>query len=211
MKILVAGATGRVGSEVVAQGLTRVHTIIALARHPENLPGDNANLRKVAGNVENHEIVIPLLEGIDAVVHVVGIGSSKQPTTIYSEGARTLIRGMERFGVKRLVAMSSQAANTPEHQSLLQKVILLPILQHFFGATYDDMRRMDRVLRESKVEWTQVRAPYINGALAKGKYRFSIDQQLPRYRDITAGDMATAFLDIAERADLGGKDVFVAN
>jgi len=196
---------------LVRQGLARGHTLIALARHPENLRVDDNHLHKVAGDVQNAAAVIPLLEGTDAVIHVVGIGSSKEPTTIYSAGARALIQGMERYGVKRLIAISSQAANNRANMTPLQKFVLQPILQYFYGATYDDMRRMEQVLRESKVEWTQVRAPYINGKPAKGEYRFSADEQLPRFRDITVGDIATAFLDIAERADLGRTDVFVAN
>jgi putative NADH-flavin reductase len=94
---------------------------------------------------------------------------------------------------------------------LFAKVILLPILQHLFGATYDDMRRMDRVLWESTVDWTQVRSPYISSNPPKGHYRFS-NVIMPRhYRSITAADMATALLDIAARSDLNRQDVFVAN
>jgi nucleoside-diphosphate-sugar epimerase len=211
MMILVTGATGRVGSEVVRQGLARGDTVVALARHPENLGLDDAELLKVAGDVRNGDTVIPLLDGVDAVIHVVGIGSSKEPTTIYSEGARTLIEGMERYGVKRLVALSAQAANSPEHLTFVQRTIMQPVLQRLFGATYDDMRRMQTVLQESEVDWTQVRAPYISGKPAKGEYRLSVGEALPRYRNITAGDMATALLDIAEKTGLGCKDVFVAN
>jgi hypothetical protein len=80
-----------------------------------------------------------------------GIGSSRVPTTIYSQGARSIIAGMTKYKVKRLVVVSSQAANVWANQSLFAKVILLPILQHLFGASYDDMRRMDRVLWESTV------------------------------------------------------------
>jgi hypothetical protein len=80
------------------------------------------------------------------------------------------------------------------------KVILLPILQHLCGATYDDMRRMNGVLWESTVDWTQVRSPYISSNPPKGHYRFSNVTVPPHYRSITAADMATALLDIAARS-----------
>ncbi len=118
---------------------------------------------------------------------------------------------MEEHGVHRLVVIPSQAANTPDRQTWPQRLVLRHALSLFFGATYDDMRRMAQVLRESSVDWTQVRAPYISSKSAKGSYRFSIDRQPSRYRSITASDMATALLDTADRPDLARKDVFAGN
>lgn len=211
MRLLITGATGRVGREVVKQGLARGDSIVALSRSADKLDIHDDRLRKAPADIRDASSVVPLLEHVDAVIHVVGIGASKAPTTIYSQGARSIIAGMTTYRVKRLVAISSQAANVWANQPLFGKIILLPILQHLFGATYDDMRRMERVLWESSVNWTQVRSPYISGKPAKGHYRFSEGVVLPHYRNITAADMATALLDIAARDDLDRRDVFVAN
>jgi putative NADH-flavin reductase len=211
MRVLITGATGRVGQEVVMQALARGHEAIALSRSADKLDIQDARLRKVAADVREEDSVIPLLEGVDVVIHTVGIGASKAATTIYSQGARSIIAGMMQYRVKHLVAVSSQAANVWANQPLFAKIILLPILQHLFGATYDDMRRMERVLWESSVSWTQVRSPYINSKALRGRYRFSNVAVLPHYRSITAADMATALLDIAARDDLSRQDVFVAN
>ncbi len=211
MRVLITGATGRVGREVVQQALARGHEAIALSRSADKLDIQDVRLRKVAADVRDEGAVIPILENVDAVIHTVGIGASKIPTTIYSQGARSIIAGMVRHGAKRLVAVSSQAANVWANQPLFAKIILVPILQHLFGATYDDMRCMERVLWESSVNWTQVRSPYINSQSPKSRYRFSNVAVLPHYRSITAADMATALLDIAARDDLSRQDVFVAN
>lgn len=211
MRILVTGATGRVGREVVKQALSRGHEVIALSRSASKLDIQDARLQKVDADVREENSVIPLLGGVDAVIHSVGIGASKASTTIYSQGAHSIIAGMMQYGVKRFVAVSSQAANVWANQPLYAKLILLPILQHLFGATYDDMRRMERVLWESSVNWTQVRSPYISGKPPKGRYRFSNVAVLPHYRSITVADMATALLDIAARDDLSRQDVFAAN
>lgn len=211
MRILITGATGRVGSEAVRQALGKNWKVLALSRSADKLDIQDPNLWKVAVDILQRQSVVPLLEGVDAVIHAVGIGASKVPTTIYSDGARSIIAGMLQYNVKRLVVVSSEAANVWANQPFFAKFILLPTLQHFFGATYDDMRRMERVLWESAVEWTQVRAPYISSKAAKGHYRFSDVKVLPRYFGITAADMATALLDIAQRSDLGRQDVWVAN
>lgn len=211
MRVLVAGGTGRVGRHVVAQALARGHEVTAIARRPEELRAEHPQLRVVAADILDPSAVEPLLAGIDAVISAVGIGTSKQPTTLYSEGTRNLVNGMVRHGVSRIVTISSEVADHWAHRPLPRQWVLLPLLQHFFGATYDDMRRMDVVLWESSAQWTTVRAPYIPDRAGTGNYRIATDKPLRRGFSITAPDLATALLDIAERDDLGRQFVFVAN
>lgn len=211
MKILVAGATGTVGQHVVTQGLARGHAITAVARRPERLKTTNPDLTKVAADILDSAAIEPHLEDIDAVISTVGIGASKAPTALYSQGTRSLLAGMTQHGVERIVVISSQVADHWAHQSILKLWTVLPLLQHFLGATYDDMRRMERVLWESPAQWTGIWAPRIRDHSATGEYRFHESKPLPRGMSITAPDMATALLDIVARNDLGRQFVFVAN
>lgn len=211
MRVLIAGATGTVGQHVVAQALERGHDVTAIARRPESLRAEHPLLRTVAADILAPDEVEPLLDGIDAVISTVGIGTSKQPTTLYSEGTRNLVNGMARHGVSRIVTISSEVADHWAHQSPLKLWVVLPLLQRFLGATYDDMRRMDIVLWESDAQWTTVRAPYIRDRPQTGSYRIAADKPLRRGFSITAPDMATALVDIAERDDLGREFVYVAH
>ncbi|GAB3615905.1 NAD(P)-dependent oxidoreductase [Okibacterium endophyticum] len=210
MKILVPGATGTVGRHVVEQALAREHEVVAIARKPSALTIEHPKLTKAKVDILDAAAVIPLLQGVDAVVSTVGIGASKRPTALYSAGTKNVIDGMDAHGVNRLVVISSEVAEHWAHQGPLKLWIVLPLLQKFLGATYDDMRRMDIVLWESDVQWTAVRAPRIQSAAAKGGYRLGTSP-LKRGWMITAADMATALLDIAERDDLGRQHVYVAN
>lgn len=143
MRVLIAGATGTVGQHVVAQALERGHEVTAIARRPESLRAEHPLLRTVAADILAPDEVEPLLDGVDAVISTVGIGTSKQPTTLYSEGTRNLVNGMARHSVSRIVTISSEVADHWAHQSPLKLWVVLPLLQRFLGATYDDMRRMD--------------------------------------------------------------------
>lgn len=211
MRMLIAGATGTVGQHAVAQALERGHEVVAIARRPGALRAEAPRLRAVAADILDAETVEPMLAGIDAVISTVGIGTSKQPTTLYSAGTRNLVDGMARHDVTRIVTISSEVADHWAHQSPLKLWLALPLLQRLFGATYDDMRRMDIVLWESDAQWTTVRAPYIRDRAGTGSYRLAADAPLRRGFSITAPDLATALLDIAERNDLDRRFVFVAN
>ena len=211
MKILVSGATGNVGRLVVEQALARGHEVVALARNPQNLQIEHPNLTTGAVDILDAQALKPWLQGIDAVISTVGIGTSKTPTTLYSAGTKNLLDAMQEHGVSRLVVISSEVAEHWAHQWLFKLWVVWPLLEHFLGATYDDMRRMDVVLWESTAQWTAVRAPRIQPMKAKGSYRLNAHKPLRRGWVITPADMATALLDIAEREDLNRQHVYVAN
>jgi putative NADH-flavin reductase len=211
MKILVPGATGMVGGHVVRQALRRGHEVTAIARDPGKLTLEHPRLRKARGDILDAASVEPLLGGVDAVVSTVGIGTSRTPTTLYSAGTGNLLAGMERHRVERLVVISSEVAEHWAHQGLFKLWVVLPLLQKFLGATYDDMRRMDVVLWGSRARWTAIRSPRIRSARDKGDYRLDAERPLRRGWSITAPDMAAALLDIAERGDLDRRHVYVAN
>lgn len=139
------------------------------------------------------------------------MGTSKIPTVLYSKGTQSLLAGMSHHGVERIVVISSQVADNWAHQSIFKLWTVLPILQHFLGATYDDMRLMERVLWESPAQWTGVWAPRIRDHSATGEYRLDKSKPLRRGMSITAPDMATALLDIVARDELGRQFVFDAN
>ncbi len=211
MRILVAGATGTVGTHVVGQALARGHEVTAVARNADTLALEHPGLTKASADILDGDAIRSLLAGVDAVVSTVGIGASRTPTTLYSAGTKNLVDGMAANGVERIVVISSEVAEHWARQGPLKLWIVLPLLQKLLGATYDDMRRMDVVLWESRARWTGIRAPRIRPARATGRYRLSVDGPLKRGWAITAPDMATALLDITERDDLARVHVHVAN
>ena len=77
MKILVSGATGNVGRLVVEQALARGHEVVALARNPQNLQIEHPNLTTGAVDILDAQALKPWLQGVDAVISTVGIGTSK--------------------------------------------------------------------------------------------------------------------------------------
>ncbi len=207
----MAGATGTVGAHVVEQALARGHQVVAVARSPARLTVAHPRLTKIAADVEDAATIGPLLHGVDAVISTVGIGASRTPTTLYSAGTRSLLAGTAEHEVRRVVVISSEVADHWAHQGWLKLHLVLPLLQRFLGATYDDMRRMDVALWESGASWTALRAPRIRNAAAVGRYRLDPEKPLPHGWSITAPDMATALLDLAESDDFSRRHVYIAN
>lgn len=80
-KILVYGASGKVGSQVVNEALNRGHVVTAVSRDPSRITLSHDNLTAVKGDVLNPESVASLVADQDVVIISVRgvLGKSKDP------------------------------------------------------------------------------------------------------------------------------------
>ena len=208
MRIVVVGANGRTGRQVVEQALARGDGVTAVARRPETLPEPRPGLAVATADVLDREALAAVLAGADAVVSAVGIGASRTPTTAYSQGVANLLAARPPGSAQKLVVVSAVPVGPRADQPLLQRRIVLPLLDRVFGATYQDMRRMEDLLRRSDADWVALRPPRLVVRAATGRYRMD-DRPLPHALSISYADLATALLDAADR--LSRTAVYVAS
>jgi uncharacterized protein YbjT (DUF2867 family) len=116
--ILVVGATGVLGSEVVRQLLASGQSVRALTRRPQSAEGlRHPNLETVQGDLLDRASIVRAANGIDALL---ASAHALMGTGLYSSravddlGHRTLIDVAKYSGVKRFVYISARGA-TLEH------------------------------------------------------------------------------------------------
>jgi len=61
--------------------------------------------------------------GQDAVLSTLGVPYSRKPITLYSQGTAHIVWAMNRYGVRRLVCVSSSGVDP--HPELLDRMLLL--------------------------------------------------------------------------------------
>ena len=211
MKIAVIGANGRTGRIVVEDALARGHRVVAVTRTDGVSEPDDGKLINARADVRDADALKRGLVGADAAISALGVGTSRAPTDVYSTGVRNTLDAMRATGAAKLAVISAVPAGPWEEQPLLQRRIALPILQRFFGATYDDMRRMETILQETTdVDWIALRPPRLVNKPPKAAYRIDT-HPLAKARAITYGDLATALLDSLTRQDLYRHAAYVAN
>jgi putative NADH-flavin reductase len=211
MTIAVIGANGHTGRLVVKDALARGHKVIAVTRADHRSAPDVDNLTDARADVHDADALAHALHGADAVVSALGVGTSRAPTDVYSTGVTNTLEAMTSNGATKLAVISAVPAAPWADQPMLKRRIALPILQRIFGATYDDMRRMEALLLDTaEVDWISLRPPRLINKEAKGAYRIDT-RPLPKARAITYGDLATALLDSLTRQDLYRRAAYVAN
>jgi putative NADH-flavin reductase len=158
MRILVLGATGRVGSEVVRLAADAGHTITAFVRDPKRLHAP-ADVNVVVGDLSTpHDLQAALALGIDAVVNAVGADPLK-PSTLVTDTARTAIAAMQAANVRRYVAVSG-TANMPR-KSFFGKLVAAFFMLTPVRNAIRDHRGAFALIQSSSLDWTLSGCPYI--------------------------------------------------
>ena len=145
MKIAVVGATGKAGSRIVNELLSRGHTVTGIARNPETLP-DNAKLTKVKGDAEKPDDLAKKLAGHDAIVSSVRFSGSD---------ADKLIHAVKASGVKRYVVVGGTGSlNAPGGAGLFLNAPGFPeVARAEATAGYNFL---EKIRKESTLDWVVV-------------------------------------------------------
>lgn len=115
LTVALTGGTGFVGGHVLKHLLAAGHHVRVLARDISKLPGD-ARITDVPGDLFDEAALAKLVEGADAVVHLVGI-IMEQPKAdqtferVHVEGTLKLLHAAQESGsVRKWVHMSALGA-----------------------------------------------------------------------------------------------------
>lgn len=95
MKIALIGASGNIGSKILAEAAARGHHVTAIARHPEKI-AHAANVTPTAGDAQNPKELAGLMRGHDAVVSAMRFSSFD---------SAALLGAVKAAGVKRFLAV----------------------------------------------------------------------------------------------------------
>jgi len=175
MKILLIGATGGTGKEILSQALAQGHNVTALVRNLATMTTQNDKLTTVQGDILDAASVEKAMAGQEAVISALGlpISISRKPTTIYSDGTRNLVAAMDKQGVHRLVCITGVGSgNSRGHGGFFYDNIFQPLL---LSGGYDDKTRQEEIIKQSDLDWVIVRPGILSNGAAKGKYRVMLD------------------------------------
>lgn len=154
MKVIVFGATGSVGHLTVERLLNEGHEVTAFARSIEKLKIDQVTLNKVSGDALNPSEVEQAIKGHEAVIVVMGGGSSIT-SKVRSEGTRNVIKGMKSAGVSRLICQTTLGAGQSwNNLNFFWKRIMFGFL---LRPVFKDHEIQEQLVRDSGLDWTIVR------------------------------------------------------
>lgn len=100
MRILISGATGRIGNLLVRELLERGDEVVVLSRSPDKARSALPGVEAVAWDPEREPAPAGALAGCDGVVHLAGEDVAQR----WTEDAKQRIRASRELGTRNLVA-----------------------------------------------------------------------------------------------------------
>jgi putative NADH-flavin reductase len=196
MKVVLFGASGMIGSRILAELVRRGHTVTAVTRHPEKIqavPG----VKAVQGDVTDSASVAAVAKGADAAISAYSPPASDPAKVV--EAARSLLNGLSTAGVRRLIVVGGagslevapgvQLVDTPDFPSAWKTIAL---------AHRDTLS----VLKTSDLDWTYLSpAALIQPGTRTGKFRVGGTRLVANDHGeskISAEDYAIALVDELE-------------
>jgi putative NADH-flavin reductase len=175
MRILVFGATGPTGLEIVKLGLELGHEVTAFVRDPQKLVITHHKLSVAIGDARDALAVENAVTGQDAVLSALGTGK-KLKGTIFSEGMRSILNGMQRQNAKRFIVMSAHGVGESfKELSFPLRLGVKTVLKSVFM----DKEKGEANLRQSTLDWTCVHPVILTDSPRTGPSVYRTGEHIP--------------------------------
>lgn len=200
--IVLIGASGFVGTAVLAEALNRNIQVTAVVRNPDKIQTKHANLIVVKADVSNLEELAAISKGKDAVISAYNPGWSRTDT--YEETLKVyplILEAVKKAGVKRLLIVGG--AGTLFVQPGLRVVDSGAIPQEIMGGVKSlGEFYLNTLIQEKEIDWVFFSpAAHLEPGTRTGIYRLGKDDLLTDDQGeskISVEDYAKAMLDELE-------------
>jgi putative NADH-flavin reductase len=168
MNILIFGASGRTGRELVRQALAHGVAVTAFVRDPAKFDIKDANLKVTQGDVVDYGSVERAVKNQNAVICALGsfTPAKRDPTLV--EGVRHIIQAMDRVSVRRLIYLSFLGVRDGRRGlGPVVNYIVAPLLRNPIA----DHEEKESLIMQSRLDWVIVRPPRLTSGGHTGVYR----------------------------------------
>ena len=155
--------------------------------------------RIVQGDARDAELLESAIAGQHVVIDTIGTRKPFLRTTLETDVAGYLIASMRRHTIRRIIAVSSIGVG----DSIVNVPFLYRVLMPtFFRGAMPDKDGMERVLRQSGLDWTIVRPAGLTDGPLTGSVELVTPASHRQVRRIARADVANFILNHLEDRDL---------
>ncbi|WP_242033660.1 MULTISPECIES: NAD(P)-dependent oxidoreductase [Cyanophyceae] len=185
MNVLVIGAAGKTGRQVVDRAIAAGHTVTAFMRDSTHYTVP-PNVRVFTGDATDPAVISHATAGQDAVIDTVGGKTPWRQTEIEQRVARAIVAAAKKNGTRRIIAISALGVGDSTAQATLPfRLLLLPT---FLRGSTADKTAMEREIAQAGVPYVLIRPAVLNDQPAVGSVR--VLSGVEKGRQVTRADLA---------------------
>lgn len=198
--IAVFGAAGNTGKPFTEMALKDGYAVKALVRTPAKLGLQHPNLQVIQGDLTDSAKVEETIRGTDAVVSLIA-GSASSPKDIKTIAVRHIVDAMQKNNMRRYIVLGSAPYGVFAEGDKLNfgRRLMASLAKTLRRDRVDDERQSIRLTEQSELDWTVVRAPFLNNQPPKDNYRV-VHLGIDAGNSITRTDLAAFVLDELKNA-----------
>ena len=207
-RILLLGATGGTGQQILTQALQQGHHVTALVRNPERLTVRHERLCVMKGDVlQDKRPLAEAVYGQDVVISTLGVGNGLKSGALIERSMPAIIAAMQQAGVPRLIHLSAfGVGHTVRDVPLLPRIMQGLLLRDI----YADKAAGAATLQKSDLDWTVIYATLLTNGAPTGHYRMGERLTLRGFPTIARADVAHFMLTQVEDRRFLHKGVLVS-
>ncbi len=205
MKIALIGASGFIGTKILAEAVSRGHQVTAIGRNPEKIQAQkNVTVKKA--DALNVDELTKVLQGHDVVISSFNPSKGMTGPDVYDKhvaGNTAIISGVKKSGVKRFIAVGGAASlKTPADIEFLDSPEFPAAYEPFKPGIRGTRELYYMLKKEPNLDWVFV-APSVTIAPGErtGKFRVGKDHVLYDAKGeskISVEDYAVGLMDEVE-------------
>ena len=208
MKIIIFGATGTVGQELVKQAVEKGYEVTAFVRNPEKIQNaNNTNLILYKGDVLNVDEVENALKNQDVVLCALGDGKAGK---IRALGTKNIIEAMNKTGQKRLICQTTLGmGESYGNLNFIWKHIMFGIL---LKKAFQDHQLQEKYILNCHLDYTIVRPSALTDGEITNDYKIGFDGNFKKLNlKISRADVADFMLQQISTNEYLKKAVSISN
>lgn len=195
LNILLVGASGMIGSRVLAEAASRGHCVVAAARHPGKI-ATGINIFPLKLDATNRDELTDAARNVDVLVSATSPRSGDDATKEALTVAEAMVAAAKSTGKRLMVVGGAGSLVLPDGR------LLLETLPAGYGREAHAMKAVLDLLKTSDIDWTFFSpAPGISPGVRTGQYRLGTKKLLTNEKGeskISVEDYAKALVDELE-------------
>ena len=199
MKILVFGATGRVGQSFVQKSLKNGHELTVFVRNKQKIDSFQNNVHVIEGDIYDKDAFEKLKKTeFDIVVNVIGADPLK-PSTIFTDTTKIILKLLQNTSDKLYVGITG-TAQMP--QTFFGKISISVLKKTpVKNGIIDHQHAFELISAQKYAKYALVGCPYIKNGDERMKFKKS-DKFNGGFKTICPDDVATMLLEQAEHPSI---------
>jgi putative NADH-flavin reductase len=220
MRLAIVAATGGIGRHLLRQAIEAGHDVTVLVRSPEKITDP---VRAVFADLAHPDVpaLAEAIKGADAILSALG-ARTKVESGVAWRGTAALVEAARETRTRRLIVVSAAPMGTfgsperphpPRHDpgdGFFMRHLGAPFAKAMFRTHYEDLARMEDVVRNSGLDWTISRPPKLTDGPLTRRYRTAIDRNIRGGFSVSRADVADQMLACVTRSETIGHTVGIA-